>query len=632
MATQEYKAGEILLAEGIVPERAFRILSGSVELTRLLDDAQMPTDVLDRGALVGADELVDGKPMADTAQALGNLSVEPITVEQAIQLLGRKPKKPARTELPAKPVLQNKTAPPVTESRALVALSSTAETNYLREDTASTILKPGLLRRLLNPEFADLHDRLDIRVAPFEGPGGEQATAHLVSELNKRRGLRARPINAKVSIGAGGDPVGAMADLRAAAVRWLVDNDGDVLLWGEAPNDERMYVRFFVRDIKLVDSFRIGDGWTLMVLPNPLDAGAAHRLHAGVLTSLRTKTAGKLLTVKRDLQVLFEDAPDALSQEMPGMQALERAEDAMARARVFANATRFKRRAADARTAITLVDTALTTFSRKETPIEWALAHRDRALLSQFVAERANDTDSLRASLDDLEAALTVIGPDLFPFDWAALNDRLGLALYRLDFESGDADTLERALRAFEDALTIYDKSETPTEWAEAMAHFGQVALVIGRENRNPVTLLRAVQACNDVVSVRDRKSMPLHWASAQNNLGSALFLYGRVAGDRDALAGARDAFNTAHAIYMEKGAERLAGVTAKNLAHVEKALKRRQTAARPAAPSLSSQVWDTDSTDPPPLPWEFEVREAPKERANSDEDDNDVWLDARLR
>lgn len=631
MATQEYKAGEILLAEGVVPERAFRILSGSVELTRLIGDAQTPTNVLDRGALVGADELVDGQPMADTAQALGNLSVEPITIEQAGQMLGRQAKKKAKPDIPprAEPL---KKASTTSESRALVALSSSAETDYAQVDTASTILKPGLLRRLLKPEFADLHDRLDIRVAPLEGPGGEQASAHLVSELNKRRGLRARQMNAKVSIGAGGDPVGAMADLHAAAARWLVDNDGDVLLWGDAPTEERMYIRFFVRGIKPVDSFRIGDGWTLMVLPNPLDAGAAHRLHAAVLAALRTKMAGKLLTVKRDLQVLFEDAPDALSQGFDGMQPLELAEDAMARARIFANATRLKRRAEDARTAINLIDTALNTFSRKETPIEWAMAHRDRALLSQFVAERANDTDSLRASLGDLEAALTVIGPDLFPFDWATLNDRLGLALYRLDFESGDAETLERALRAFQDALTVYDKRQTPAEWAEAMAHFGQVALVIGRENRNPRTLLRAVEACNAVVSVRDRKNMPLHWASAQNNLGSALFLYGRVAGDREALAGARDAFNTAYAIYMEKGAERLAGVTSKNLAHVEKALKRRQTAARPAGSGRASQNWDTEANDPPPLPWEFEVRDAPKQRSTADEDDDDVWLDEHLR
>ena len=113
---------------------------------------------------------------------------------------------------------------------------------------------------------------------------------------------------------------------------------------------------------------------------------------------------------------------------------------------------------------------------------------------------------------------------------------------------------------------------------------------------------------------------------------GSALFLYGRVAGDREALAGARDAFNTAYAIYMEKGAERLAGVTSKNLAHVEKALKRRQTAARPAGSGRASQNWDTEANDPPPLPWEFEVRDAPKQRSTADEDDDDVWLDEHLR
>jgi len=39
--------------------------------------------------LIGADELVDGRAMDDTAQALGNLTVEPISKEQAARLLGK---------------------------------------------------------------------------------------------------------------------------------------------------------------------------------------------------------------------------------------------------------------------------------------------------------------------------------------------------------------------------------------------------------------------------------------------------------------------------------------------------------------------------------------------------------------
>ena len=88
MATKDYKAGDVLLGEGAVPKRAYQIIQGSVELTRDVDGMSMPTAVLDRGALIGADELVDGRPMDDTAQALGNLAVEEISKEQAARLLG----------------------------------------------------------------------------------------------------------------------------------------------------------------------------------------------------------------------------------------------------------------------------------------------------------------------------------------------------------------------------------------------------------------------------------------------------------------------------------------------------------------------------------------------------------------
>ena len=599
MATKDYKAGDVLLGEGAVPKRAYQIIQGSVELTRDVDGMSMPTAVLDRGALIGADELVDGRPMDDTAQALGNLKVEEISKEQAARLLGKVAPK-AKKSKPTKAASEKQRD--AHSPRALVALSAKTDPKFVEEDHASMVLKPGLLRRILKPDFADVYDRLEVKISVLDGEIGEQASAHLISELNKRRGIRAKAMNAKVSLQFDGDPIAAMRDLKRAGERWLVDNGGDVLVWGAVTEaGDLIHLRFFVRDDKLVDQFRMGDGWTLLVLPLPLDAAAAHRLHATLLAAIRTKVAGKQLTVRRDLEVLLDEAREYLTDDTGHLDPLARAEDQATIARIFANATKFTRRAEDARAATLLLDKALETFSADGTPLEWALAHRDRAFLGQFIAERANDTDALRNSIVDLEAALSVLGPSSFPFDYAALNDRLGMALYRLDFDNGDTATLERSLRAFQDALTVYDKRKTPSEWAEAMGHFGQVALVLGRENRNPRMLLKAIEACNAVVSVRDRKHMPLHWASAQNNLGSALFLYGRISGDSDALRGAGDAFQTARAIYIEKGADRLAGIAEKNLRHVEKALNRKVTEKRP--PDLP---WEEQAENPPALPREM--------------------------
>lgn len=617
MATKTFKGGDVLFEEGAHPARAYRIVKGSVELTRIGDGAALPYEILDRGDLVGAEELVEGRPMAATAQALGPLVVEEIAKAQAEQLLGKSGRKVQR----GKPVKPSAKQQGTASSRALVALSSQGDKIAAGPDTASSVLKPGLLRRILNPEFADVYDRLDVRIAVLEGDGGEQATQHLVAEIGQRRGIRAKALNAKITLDIDGDPVRAMRELKRASERWLVDNGGDVLVWGEvAPGGVVLHLRFFVLNQKPVDQFRIGDGWTLLVLPLPLDSAAAHRLHATLLAAVRTQAAGKQLTVRRDLDVLMADARELLLAETPNLSPYERAEDRATVARVFANATRIKRRADDARTAMSLLDTALTVFSAEETPVEWAMAHRDRAFLGQFIAERANDTDALRASVTDVETALSVLGPSLFPYDWASLNDRLGLALYRLDFDNGDTNTLQRALNAFQDALTVYDKRKTPVEWSETMGHFGQVALIIGRENRSASTLLRAVEACNDVLSARDRRKMPLHWASAQNNLGSALFLYGRVTGDSEALMGARKAFQTAHAIYLEKDADRLATVAAKNLRHVDKALERKSTKLSP--PALP---WEGNGSEPPTLPWELEPRtpaskpDEPKRREGGD-------------
>ncbi len=650
MATKEFKSGDILLAEGSVPETAYRIVQGSVEMTREVDGMSMPTAVLDRGSLIGAEELVDGRAMEDAAQALGAVVAEPISKEQAARLLGKSPAKTDRKSAKTKsttaqagkqsgvPLATRQKTPPgeQSSSRALVALSAATAGDYTEEDAASSVLKPGLLRRILKPEFADVYDRVDVRVSALEGDGGEHASAHLISELSKRRGLRARAMNSKVTLEFENDPVGAMRDLKRASERWLIDNGGDIIIWGAVANaGTLLHLRFFVREEALVDQFRMGDGWTLLIVPLPLDAAAAHRLHAVLLAAMRTKQAGKLLTVRRDLDVLMLDAREQMLQDVPRLDPVSRAEERATLARTFASATRFKRRAEDAQTAMTLFDTALEAFTPDRTPLEWAFVHRDRAYLGQFLAERTNDTSALVGSIGDLEAALDVIGPEAFPYDWAAMNNRLGLALYRLDFDNNDNETLERALMKFENALTIYDKRKTPSEWAEAMGHFGQVALVIGRENRNPAMLLQAVDACNAVVSARDRKHMPLHWASAQNNLGSALFLYGRVAGDNAALEGARDAFRTARAIYVEKGADRLAGVAEKNLGHVDRALTRGNGKRKP--PELP---WEGRGDEPPPLPWEFGPGvsgdsgnaglSGRRESASKPQPRRDAWLDGQ--
>lgn len=628
MAIQDFKAGDILLNEGEVPTRAYRIVEGSVELARADGGLSAPIAILDRGALVGAEELIDGQAMSQTAQALGALKAEPIVKEQAERLLGRK----SKTAKPEKRAARTRTANP--DSRALVALSAQADTPYVAADSVASVLKPGLLARILKPDFVDLHDRIDVRVSPLLGePTDQPALHHLVSELNQRRGLRAKAMPTRVMLDAGGDPVAGMEDLRCAVARWLVDNGGDAVVWGAlAPSGDAMHIRLFIRDDKPVDRFRLGDGWSMLALPYPLDDAGAHRLHAAILAAIRTKAAGKELTVRRDLEVLMADARDQLMSEVPGLGPFERAEDRAAQARVIANVLRFKRRADDAKTAMALIDMALSVFSAEETPIEWALAHRDRAFLGQFIAERTNDTDALRGSMQDVKQALRVFRAALFPNDWAMLNDRLGLALYRLDSNGDDIAILERAMKAFENALSVYDKKQSPTEWADAMGHFGQVALVVGRERRSSLVLLRAVEACNAVLTVRDRRHSPLHWAAAQNNLGSALFLYGRVADDTDALRGAADAFQTAHAIYVEKGSDRLAAVAAKNQRHVDAALARSAGRARTAEGNLRS-----NNDEPPPLPWEYEddrddFSVTPSRKRPGMTGRNDNWLDDRLR
>ena len=102
MAAKKFKAGEILLAAGTVPEVAYRIQQGSVEVLQDSDGMAMPVAVLDRGQLVGAEELASGQAMADTIQALGLVIADEISKEQAMQLLGRRSPSAAKAVKPAR--------------------------------------------------------------------------------------------------------------------------------------------------------------------------------------------------------------------------------------------------------------------------------------------------------------------------------------------------------------------------------------------------------------------------------------------------------------------------------------------------------------------------------------------------
>ncbi|MDA0997441.1 MAG: cyclic nucleotide-binding domain-containing protein [Proteobacteria bacterium] len=73
---KELKDGDVIVAEGVVPERAYKIVQGNVELVKLVGGLQTPLGILDAGELVAADELLHARPMPATVQALGAVTLK----------------------------------------------------------------------------------------------------------------------------------------------------------------------------------------------------------------------------------------------------------------------------------------------------------------------------------------------------------------------------------------------------------------------------------------------------------------------------------------------------------------------------------------------------------------------------
>ena len=79
-------------------------------------------------------------------------------------------------------------------------------------------------------------------------------------------------------------------------------------------------------------------------------------------------------------------------------------------------------------------------------------------------------------------------------------------------------------------------------------------------------------------------------WASTQNNLGSALFLLGKLTNTIAHLEGAAEAFDLARSVYQSRGMDRIAGITEKNIGHVNQLL------SQSAPKGMPKMNWEKDA------------------------------------
>ena len=561
---RKFDDGDVIFREGDPSDVAFVVLSGRVELSAAGESGPVRLAMLKTGDLFGEVGILHGGVRSATATARGPVRAKVIERRQFLQSVQVRPE--MALDVMGKLVhrLQNADA---------MLLRQAARGS--REPAPAGQDGPGFLARLMSRDGGVRSHHIQVLVARGKGEAGEALTRAFVAAFEKRKGVRARVLDADLDPEPGADAAShSKAD--ALARGRLVEHGGDVLIRAEA-GSPGLTVRLRLLSALAGDEDTAGvfGTWTTLTLPARLDDPFKDYLYAVTLAAAVPATEGKAVTLQQALPSALEPAMAVLKDPSPDLTTREQAILHMGFGNAVAILAQHRRTIDLYRMAVAAYRVALDTISRDEMPLDWAFTQSYLGMLQGALAERADDAEERAAVAECCRAALSVLTRADFPRPWAAAQNRLGLALYRLDLESDDpdTDTLKHALTAFQAALQVYNRWESPLRWAEIMNNFAQAAQLLGERLHNPDVLEKAAEACRSALQVRRRERTPLLWAVTQNNLGSALFLLGKLNQDRQSLEGAADAFRHALDVHSVHGMQRMAAVVEKNLAHAERML-----------------------------------------------------------
>lgn len=218
--------------------------------------------------------------------------------------------------------------------------------------------------------------------------------------------------------------------------------------------------------------------------------------------------------------------------------------------------------------------------------IDESQLHKHLGMLLAAQGDRTGDPAWIELAVAEFKSAIECLIPARYPQEWGGLQNKLGLALYKLDMMTGSSELLKEALVALQSALQVFTRQEAPDRWADVMHNLAQVLQVYGDQVKSTDVLERAIETARAALELRPMARVPLAWAASMNTLGTALFMLAKHSKGKVSLDEATETINGALEVYRQIGATRLAEVTEKNLAHLQKLAKRRQAGNTPAASS----------------------------------------------
>ena len=224
--------------------------------------------------------------------------------------------------------------------------------------------------------------------------------------------------------------------------------------------------------------------------------------------------------------------------------------------------------------AVTAYRAALQAFTRERRPRYWAAVQGNLGTALRGLGELETGTARIEDAIAAHRTALQVFTRERTPDDWAFAQDNLGNALSLLGKRKNSAELLEQALDVNRAALEVLTRDRVPLSWATVQHNFGLTLLALGRREGGAAHLEQSLDAFRAALHERTRERTPLEWAVTQNALGSALYYLGEHTSSRKFYEEARDAFRAALDVLRSVDAPRHREIAQNNLEQVVLSLR----------------------------------------------------------
>ena len=574
---------EVIFREGEASAHAYMVVQGHVELTRRGSHGPVLVGLLGPLDFFGETTLFDDTPYDVTARASEKSRIRVVTRPMLVEWLNTEPGAAGRLGSMLAERLRGVHQLILEQNEREIATRAAAGTSIW------ALIKKWLSRRRAERREED-GKTFQIALATMNNDIDGAWTRALAALLDNEPGIGITILPLQLQIEPGADQLQAAAAAARARQQLSKDETVDLLVWGDVHADG--YSLWFSPQSKSEDDRPESLGlFSNLEIPGDQMPPAGDILAMTLLAALEPSTEDKKFEqtqLLRGVQARLEGVLTSL----PITWTLEQQRTAFAcYGHGLAALAQFDPTGPWANQAVEAYRAALLRVPPEERGMDEGQLHKFLGLLSAAQGERTGEPAWTELAVAEFRAALDCIARARYPQEWGNVQNRLGLALYRLDLATGGPDLLKEALIAFQAALQAFPRQDNPDRWAEVMHNLAQVLQVYGDQMKSADVLERAIETARAALELRPLARVPLAWAASQNTLGTALFLLAKHSKGKVSLEEGTEAINAALDVYRQIGATRLAEVTEKNLAHLQKLAKRHQK----AAPDKSSHWFEQE-------------------------------------